>query len=696
MKFRQLRQIGRVKSRTRKQLILSDEERQLITRAWPFEAIDRENLSKDLLRIRKQVLSYYGLNDRTRLKIPQSISDLLEELDAEFGIRNLTITGSAEGLSGDSGLLIASYPDGLQLIKPSGWLGKQKPKRIPLQTTMLFHTLPNESASVGLLLERIVQGRLNQLLLIICVALLAVLISLGPTWLQSYIFNEIVPNGQKYLMVQIAVFLLFIKMTANGLKLFNQFIGLRLELYLSLTTTALLVDRLLRLKEYYFKQYNVGDLQQRVNSAHALRKALQQSFVTTITSLFVVLLNIVLIYFQTHSLELCLLLLLASLLGPGVDAIAATIETLLRVRRLTLTGKLQDDVLSPLESIQTVRAIGLERDVARQFADTRSKIARIDVHIGLIKTSLSALTLCLNASVISFLFYIFSSDDLLTLLGDGLDSSSGQPSQGLVVLLLSAFSTINGAIRSLSRSTLSLMKVIPDTLRFRPLIRATNEDNKLILKPICSLAIKLRSDVSPQPQQNEIELMPGNTVAIIANPIGTNNQAINNKNDAKTVTARSYSSYSIIINGNLNVESIADLLPYKEIRLVTCKTFITPGTLLDNITEYASNPRINLLNTCLNIIQVDPNQENLKQEIDPLVDADPIPYELGLRIMIARTLYAQPRYIFLRNILDQLPIEIAANLCEYTKHNKISIVMETSRHEIAKLCDIQHTSAVLN
>ena len=291
----------------RPRLVISREEQRLIQRAWPFESWQNKTYIPDINTLRNQIIQYFGINEKTNIHPPTNLEDCLQELREKYNIIDLPLELQKDSLIGDSGLLVVTDGDGVQLLRPSQRLHQNLKNKDGCQVIMLFHGLPQEPVSIVVLLQRVLKGRGIQLFIIIIVALIAVLISLGPTWLQAYIFNEVVPNGQRFLMIQIAAFLLCIKLTSSGLKLFNQLVGLRLELYLGLNTTALLVDRILSLPLPFFDSYNIGDLQQRVNSAHALRRALQQSFVAVITAVFVVILNIGLVFFKTYSFELCLI-----------------------------------------------------------------------------------------------------------------------------------------------------------------------------------------------------------------------------------------------------------------------------------------------------------------------------------------------------------------------------------------------------
>lgn len=669
---------------------LSKFEKYLLERAWPFAPKSKAHIQTDMGLIRNSILSFFGCTNQDTSYSPLSLSDLLKELCEDYGIVDISLGNSPNSMRGDSGLLLCCQNNGIEIIYPARFRRNRINVNNNSQLVMLIHTLPVKPVGVIALMRRILTGRFLQLLIIAIIALIAVIISLGPTWLQAYIFNNVVPSGQSYLMVQIAAFLLCLKLTSNSLKAFNQFVGLRLELFLGLTTTALLVHRLLISPISIFTKYDVGDLEQRVNSAHAVRRALQQSFVTIITAVFVILLNIMLIFFQTYSLELCLVLLIATAIGPFFDTIMAVIESILRIRKLNISGSLQDAVLFPLESLQTVRSLAIESEVFKKFSDLRYRIARLVIKIGLLKTSLSALALSLNALVISLLLYLISSPSALSMLGVASDTNAAMPSQGIVILLLSAFSTINGAVRSLSTSLLTLVKVVPDAIRFRPILQSTPVDEKFIqlaVKKIVSIRV---SRIKTQENSNlllpDIELSQEKSVALISNNSDLSTQILRFCAGQSPARLRSQVLLQLIVNGQYPITEI-DLPAYRRrIEFVGTIPMLLAGTVKENITGYSSSPDQQWLESCLKICLLKNEQKWMNSRLE--TGYTPIQHEaanIPLQILFARALYRKPDAIFIDKAFDKLPHELTKNIISHCLENKTILAVATDNQNIVDL-----------
>lgn len=670
--------------------LISREENRLIQQAWPYESNHINRLITDINALRSQIIQYFGISESTQAYVPTDLDDCLRDLRDSYNIINVPLQPEADSLLGDSGLLLLTNSDGAELVKPTQWVHRRLQTDDLDQVIMLFHGLPAKPASVLVLLQRVINGRKSQLLLILAIALVSVFVSLGPTWLQSYIFNEVVPNGQRYLMIQIAAFLFCIKMTSSGLKLFNQLVGLRLELFLGLNTTALLVHRLLFLPPSFFNHYKTGDLQQRVNSAHALRRALQQSFVSIVTAIIVVIMNIGLVFFKTFSFQLCLILLFATALGPVSDAFAAFIETSLSLRRLDLVGQLQDAILSPLQSIETVRSLGLEKHFTMRFAAIRHRIARLDIQIGLIKTGLRAITIALNAAVISLLLYLFSSPQTLVMIGA--EGHGAIPSQGLVVFLLSAFSTINGGVSNLSTSMLALVKVLPDTVRFRPIVReyvtsfsSRIHDNRILqaltLQPSHEFKQKYISSVP-------IKAVPGNSVAILYD----NTQLA--ASIVKQISGVSFSSdfpsrdLQLIINDyNQPSELDADFLNHNSVFISESPVF-TAGGVVEFICDYDFSPNEERLQFCLDISGINQNPLILNGRLESgPATASNLNRTEALQIQLARAFYRQQPIVVLDEVVDYLPSTMLSEMIRFCEIDKKMLFLTTKNLQIARICD---------
>ena len=672
--------------------LLSKEERKSIYSAWPYSS-SAYQLS-DLVELRTAILSYFGVHLSFDLERPQSIRLLLDQLREIFGIVDISFSkSSSHSLTGDSGLILFCSDNSFYLIKPDRWFRHDFPRVDNGTIILLIHSLPPQSASLFQLFKRIIFGRLSQFITIISVVLVAVLISLIPTWLKSYVFDSLIPDGLKFLLLQLSAFLLMLHLTTHGLKLFNQWVAIRLELILGFNLSSILIYRLINLPASFFTQFNLGDLQQRIGSAHAVRRALQGSLVAFVTSIFTVTLNILLVYFKSKSLLMCFYLVVFTLFGPFVDVISACLESYFRYQRLAIAGSLQDAILFPLQSLSTIRSLGIESDVFSSYSKLRLRLARIEIKVLLLKDILKVFSLVLSAFIISFLFYMLS-------IGEASDSSTkgsvGIASQGMIVLLLSSFSTINAAVRNFSTSLLSLVKIIPDILRFRPVVKAQYEPSFKFLKApirITSLdAVFHAQDSRDNQERLRLHVDVSSNLALFDEDKGTSTELMNLLNDFVLNNKQTFPAFShFTVNKSISIESSNANEFCRNSICIDTKIVDFPGTVLENITDFLNHCDRAALMEILSLFDLPSGDVWLNQEYNHFLSSSS--YDLRtanfVRLMIIRALYCRFDILLLNHCIDNLNKSEITSLLQYCKTASVLLVSSTSDPSLPSLFD-QH------
>ena len=676
-------------------LTLSDFERRKIYESWPFYSSALPSGQYNFSGIKVSILEFFNIQEISRSTPPQSLPHLLDQLRDEYGVIDITLDQlSVQSLKGDSGLMLYVQPDSIDIVKPDDWFRRPLPAQSDGTIILLFRSLPREPVSIPLLLQRVLGGRITQFLIIISIVFISSLIALIPTWFQSYIFDSLVPQGSRFLLLQLAVFLFMIRVTIYGLDLFNEFISLRLELILGFNVTRLLVYRLTQVPLKFFDKYNVGDLQQRIASAHAVRRALQGSIVAVITSVFTIILNLFLIYFKSKSFLICFYLLGLTLIGPLIDVVSACVESYFRLKRLKISGQLQDVILFPLQSMSTIRSLGIESDMFNRYARMRYRLARIDVTLLLIKDILGVFSLLLSALIISYLFYILSVGSS----AGGASSLPGQEflkSQGMIVLLLTAFSTINAAVRSFSASLLRIVKVVPDALRIRPILNQacdgafqSSSDRMHIHHIYISFRIKqgiYRSDLM------QFSLTSDHSIALLNKRSGEFNDLLY---CLSCFSVAPYSGSNVLvdsfyINDDFEV-SLQDSGCFSGNLMFVSGEFIgLPGSLIDNLTDGSFQADRDLLFQCLNLFNLPHAEDWLQQGAQSLAQSlkRKDPDHVGFKLMLVCALYRSCDVLIVGNEIDDLKLDMIESLISYCKERSVLLLISTSRFEVSEKLD---------
>lgn len=670
---------------------ISNEEKTEIEAIWPFKNKNKSVKETDLSLLYVAILDHYGLSKKQDHSNPASLAHLLSDLRCLHWIESIPLKGNSLKLVGDNGLILAVYKDGVRLVEPRWNGGYPNIDQNYEFAVLLIRCLTDKGTTIVDLMSRLFRKEWKLIVMIVIVALLGVLIGLIPTWLQEYIFDTVVPDGSRFLMVQIGIFLLCLKLTGKSFNVFNSLIGVRIELSLGYKLSAILIQKLLFLQPKFYTEHGIGDLQQRINSAHAFRRAVQNSFVAVITAVIVVICNLGLVYFKTNSLELCLICIGLTLIVPIVDTISSIIESILRLRKLEVAALVEDSILKPMESLATVRSLGIEDYYFKSYAINRKKLARIDISIGILRTLSTVISLIIGSTIIGLLLYWFGKPSSLTGLGVS-GAPTTQASQGFIILLLSAFSTANGAVQSFSKSVLMLVKTIPDAIRIHPIITAESAplarlesrnrrlkrvqfnnlgyiDNANSMKTIFQipkLIINQSETVFLFSRQQDIcSCMYDNLCDLIyqyADPISNQSVIINDKDIYNDINSGFYRQQFISLNSSCPWIS---------------------GTLQEALTGQSVNIDGNWLQLCLSAVDLKFSAEKLTDRYDMNTsDSIQLTEEQKLKISIARALYLRYDFVIIDRIFDTLSHTVLMSVIDHIKAYGQFMIILTSSHEL--------------
>ena len=669
-------------------VILSDEEKYYLDALWPFQGTTNPGEKQlDLTFISAEVLDYFGISDQKTFTRPNTVSMLLRELRSVHCIEALPLTGKNLSLTGDNGLLLVGYKDGLRLVKPQWFGGYEKVDHNYIYAAILIRCLPSEGTGVLRVLSRVLHGRWNQIVVVAGIALLAVLIGLIPTWLQEYIFNVVVPDGSRFLMVQIGVLMLCLRLSQRAFSLFNSLVGTRLELNLGYYLSALLMHKLLYLDPSFYKQHGIGDIQQRVNSAHAFRRAVQNSFVAVITAVITVVCNLILVYFKTSSIQLCLICFALTLLVPIVDTLSSIIESILRLKRLEVASIVEDSILKPMESLKTLRGLAIEDYYFKEYAVSRRKLARIDIWIGINQSISRVVTLIIGSTIIGLLLYWFGTPSSLSGLGV---KSADNLSQGFIILLLSAFTTVNGAVQSFSRSVLMLVKTVPDAIRFKPIVEAQSS----ALAKINSFNPKINSVafadlfIGKKMFENKVSgdtivLEKSETVFLYSKSMNESEMMFNEI--CELVFERKSKNYhsSITIN-NSNEGNSTQMEKYRQcfIAIEHTSAWIS-GTLLEALTGQSTIDDHKWFQECMDAVGLSFTQDQLIARYDiNTTESVILSQPMICKIALARAFFLEYDFIIAHQLFDILGRDTLEKAMTHIQAHQIMMIVLTSKPEL--------------
>ncbi|MGH9856714.1 MAG: ABC transporter transmembrane domain-containing protein, partial [Acidobacteriota bacterium] len=278
----------------------------------------------------------------------------------------------------------------------------------------------------------------------------------------GYIFDTVIPQAEKVLLLQITLVLFTITIATVIFQISQSIAVLRIEGKFDPVANAAIMDRLLNLPVPFFRNYSAGDLAMRANGIAEIRKLLSGTVLTSLLTGIFSLFNFILLFYYDWKL---------ALIGLGVITVAVLyiIATgflqMKDSRKLkAIEGKISGIVFQIITGISKLRVAGAEGYAFAYWASKFAEQRRLAFETRMVLNRLSVFNsvLPIGASLAIFAWISFGSNRLEILTGDFLAFNA-------------AFSQFLVAIVSMSTSVLLIVSLIPSYERIEPILHALPE-----------------------------------------------------------------------------------------------------------------------------------------------------------------------------------------------------------------------------
>jgi ATP-binding cassette subfamily C protein len=285
----------------------------------------------------------------------------------------------------------------------------------------------------------------------------------------GYLFDEAIPGADRPALGQMTAVLLGSAIATLFFTLARSVALLRLEGRMDASVQSAVWDRVLKLPVTFFRDYEAGDLANRVNAINAIRQSLSGTTLAgALTAVFSVF-NLALLF--AYDVRL-------ALLGLGVVAIAVALNVVVALFVLAgerplaeLEGRLSAQVLQFLTGIAKLRVAAAEARAfsrwAARFAEARGHAIRAESARNVSEVVLPSFVVLASA----LLYYVVAG---MTARGD---AGGGMPplTTGDFVAFSAAFAGFFTNFVHLSDTALDLMRIVPQVERARPILETVPE-----------------------------------------------------------------------------------------------------------------------------------------------------------------------------------------------------------------------------
>ncbi|MGE4169690.1 MAG: NHLP bacteriocin export ABC transporter permease/ATPase subunit [Candidatus Margulisiibacteriota bacterium] len=277
---------------------------------------------------------------------------------------------------------------------------------------VLYRSFPQRALARWEALVFCFQGKQVLLGQLLGVSLILVLMGFFVPIITGYLFDYIIPYSNRPLIVHAGIILLTVAVATACFQVVRGFVLIRLSRMVDLDLHHALWSRLLELPTPFFRQYSVGDLEQRVNGVAEIRGLLSSTMLNSIVTALFSLFNLGLLFVFSPPLACVALGLMVLLLGGGLFLVKRQVD--LYAKQLTIQGQLSGFVYQLITGVAKLRVAGAQVRAFSVWASRYVTQKRLGSKVGKNNIQFQVLMTAFPLLVTCAVFFVASDQDGLT------------------------------------------------------------------------------------------------------------------------------------------------------------------------------------------------------------------------------------------------------------------------------------------
>jgi len=354
--------------------------------------------------------------------------------------------------------------------------------------------------------------------LVLFLAVLVGLLGMVLPVLTRYVFDTIIPSGQRHLMIEAGLFILAVSLASAMIGLTRGFAFLRIENRIEAKVQAAVWIRLLSLPASFFRQFSSGDLAARALAIGSIRQMLTGSAISAIFAGIFSAGNFALLFY--YNVPLALVAAGLTVVQLAAFLICAAYQLKIQRAGVKIQGFLSGMLLQLIGSISKFRVSGAENRAfmawSRVFVESRTRLLRSA------RASNWLAVFSRAFSIVASMAIFWTASSLMT------KSKGAAFSTGEFMAFLAAYGSFSGALMGLGQVCVSLLAIAPLYARVKPILHGVPESDPS--KPVAGelegrieirdLSFRYRKDGPRVLKDISLSIAPGELVAI-AGPSGS-------------------------------------------------------------------------------------------------------------------------------------------------------------------------------
>lgn len=504
----------------------------------------QEGTSSSLLMAAGAVAKELGITIQPPLKSEsEGRRDPVEEIALTSGIRTRRVILAGKWWETEHGPLLAftqdNHPVALLVDRNKGYryvlfdpelrtrtlIDDAIANTIAPEAYMFYRPLPSVVNKAFEIFQFGVKGYQIDIAKITIVGIIGTLLGMATPQAMAILINHAIPNGDRILLLQIALGLLALAFGQTTLNFSQGLISLRVSNGINHTLQTAIWDRLLRLSPSLIRQFTIGDLLVRIMAINQIYSLVSGATQRTLLNGLFSLLNLGLMFI--YSFPLTLVALAITFLAVILTVISSLILLRQERKQEQLAGEIQGLVLQLINGIPKLRVAVAEERAFAAWAKKYSQQNQLNWQIIGISDIVSVFNELLSlASTILIYWFGFASIQ---------SAATGQAGLNLGTFLAfnAAFGTFFGGVTSLSNTLMRIIQIAPLWERAQPILQGKLESDSQQTDPgtlrgkvaLDNVVFRYREDGPITVDRVSIHAEPGEFIAIVG-PSGSGKSTV--------------------------------------------------------------------------------------------------------------------------------------------------------------------------
>lgn len=494
------------------------------------------------------------------------------------------------------------------------------------------------------------RGLLRDFLRIGIIAVIGGLLGAVGPYFSGQIFDWVIPSADRLQLVQFVAGLAASGIAVGAFNVVRGFSIQRIEGKTDGAVQAALMDRLLSLPTYFFRDYTSGDLAMRSGGIDAVRGAIAGTGMNAILSVITGSFNLILMFWYSVKLTWVAL---------GLIAIAVILTVTLNLIQLghqrallAIKGKIAGLVFQFVSGMAKLRVSGSEDRAFRVWATNFAEQRRLSYTVGSIGNFGSIFNAIFTpiTSMVIYWFVVFMIMASKAGAGGAGAGMSAGFTPGKFVAFNAAFGVVLSAALGLSSASLSMLAVIPLLERLKPIITTPPEVDEAKTLPgklsgqieISHLNFRYRPDGPLILKDICLKIKPGEFVAL-AGPSGSGKSTL-----LRMLLGFEKPETGSIAYDGQDLQKLDVSALRHRIGVVLQQSSIMPGDIFHNIVGLDETATLADAWEAARMAGMESDIRVMPMQMQTIIGQGGTTFSGGQRqrLMIARAIYGKPRIIF--------------------------------------------------